>query len=135
MTNRDSLIELIDETNDECDNKDCMSCKYWNTTDCKMVKLIDKIRNKILAPYKVEVGGTVYCFSEDFGTVLPYFVESLNISYLDKDRLVYQYTANCTNPEENELLDSIDFEPEDIGKTVFLSEKEAEIAHFKEVLA
>ena len=50
MTNRDELLALIDEVNDECDSKDCMSCKYWNTTDCKMVKLVDKIKNKILLP-------------------------------------------------------------------------------------
>ena len=78
----------------------------------------------IVPPCKV--GDTVYYFCETFGAVLPYFVETLNIWYYDKDKLCYQYEANCYNNEENELIDGIDFEPDDIGKIVFLTKEEAE---------
>ena len=75
-----------------------------------------------------KVGDTVHYFSGDFGTILPYFVENLNIAYLGEkgENCVYTFEANCNH--ENELLDSIDFEPDDIGKTVFLTREEAEKA-------
>lgn len=75
-----------------------------------------------------KVGDTVYYFCETFGVILPYFIESINIAYLDKSKAIYQYEANATNIKEDELLDSIDFEPDDIGKTVFLTREEAERA-------
>ena len=75
-----------------------------------------------------KVGDTVYSFCDTFGVVLPYFVETLNISYYEKNLNYYSYEANCTNVEENELLDSIDFDIEDIGKTVFLTKEETEKA-------
>ena len=74
------------------------------------------------------VGDTVYAFCETFGAILPYFVETLSCAYYDKNKVIWQYEANCTNPEESELLDSIDFEFEEIGKTVFLTKEEAEKA-------
>ena len=75
-----------------------------------------------------KVGDTVYSFCDCFGVILPYFVETFNVSYYDKNTTVWQYEANCTNNEEDELLDSIDFEVEDIRKTVFLTREEAERA-------
>ena len=75
-----------------------------------------------------KVGDTVYSFCDTFGVVLPYFVETLNISYYEKNLNYYTYEANCTNAEENELLDSIDFDIEDIGESVFLTKEEAEKA-------
>lgn len=74
------------------------------------------------------VGDTVYAYCETFGVILPYFVETLSCAYYDKNKVIWQYEANCTNDEESELLDSIDFEFEDIGKTVFLTKEEAEKA-------
>lgn len=57
---RDRLIELYDQTNDECDVKDCLSCKYWNASYCRVHKFIDKIiaNGVILPPCKV--GDTYY---------------------------------------------------------------------------
>ena len=74
------------------------------------------------------VGDTVYAFCETFGVILPYFVETLSCAYYDKNKVIWQYEANCTNFEVPELLDSIDFELEDFGKTVFLTKEEAEKA-------
>lgn len=83
------------------------------------------IENGVIVP-PCKVGDTVYSFCETFGVVLPYFVESLHIAYYDENSEVYQYEANCTNDECDELLDSIDFEIDDIGKTVFLTKEQAE---------
>ena len=97
--------------------------KNLKVTECPYYKEKDKV---IDLPCKV--GDTVYYFSQDYDTILPYFVENLNIAYLgEKDEnYVYTFEANCTR--ENELLDSIDFEPDDIGKTIFLTKEEAEKA-------
>lgn len=77
-----------------------------------------------------KVGDIVYHYCSDFSTILPYFVENLNVAFLgNKDeQLVYTFEANCNTENEDELLDSIDFELKDIGKTVFLTRKEAERA-------
>ncbi len=100
---RDRLVELIKDSVDGCAN-------YW-------AQLIadNLIANGVIVP-PCKVGDTVYYFCTTFGKVLPYFVEKLNIEYYDKDKLYYQYEANCYNNEENKIIDGIDFEPDDIGK-------------------
>lgn len=76
----------------------------------------------------VSVRQSVYHFSRDLGAVFPYFVESLNIGSLGKNKTYWNYEANCHDEETDELLDEIDFELDDIGKTVFLTREEAEQA-------
>lgn len=56
-------------------------------------------------------------YNSDFGTELPYVVEAVHIS-----REATTYEANCSH--DGELLDSIDFEDSDVGKTVFCTQKE-----------
>ena len=75
-----------------------------------------------------KVGDMVYAFCKDFGVVLPYFVENLNIGFMDKDKNYLTYEANCHDEETDEFLDEIDFDLDDIGKTVFLTKEEAERA-------
>lgn len=82
--------------------------------------------NVVVLPCKV--GDTVFSFNGDFGVVLPYLVGNLNIGYMGKSGEYWNYEANCHDPETDELLDGIDFEIDDIGKTVFLSRAEAEKA-------
>lgn len=79
----------------------------------------DKDGRVVVLPCKV--GDTVWMYGEDFGTVLPYTIDL--ISLVDK---VCGYSANCNH--NGELLDGIDFEDGDIGKTVFLTREEAETA-------
>ena len=110
---RDRLVKLIQNSVDGC-------ASYWAGLIAD-----ELIANGVIVP-PCKVGDTIYYFCKTFGAVLPYFVETLNIGYLDKDKLCYQYEANCYNDEENELIDSIDFEPDDIGKTVFLTKEQAE---------
>lgn len=68
-----------------------------------------------------KVGDTVWMYGEDFGGVLPYTIDL--ISFLDKG---CGYSANCNH--NGELIDGIDFEDDDIGKTVFQTREEAEKA-------
>lgn len=85
------------------------------------------LANGVVVP-PCKVGDTVYAFSGDFSVVLPYFVEYLRIGFMDKNRNYWIYEANCHAEETDELLDELDFDLEDIGKTVFLSSEEAERA-------
>ena len=68
-----------------------------------------------------KLGDTVWMCEEDFGIVLPYTIDL--ISFVGKG---CGYSANCNH--NGELIDSIDFEDDDIGKTVFLTREEAEAA-------
>lgn len=79
-----------------------------------------------------KVGDTVHSYCGNFGVILPYFIETLSCTYYGKNNVIWQYEANCTNDEESELLDSIDFEIDEIGKTVFLTREEAVEAALKE---
>ena len=79
----------------------------------------DKDERVVVLPCKV--GDTVWMCEEDFGIVLPYTIDL--ISFVGKG---CGYSANCNH--NGELIDSIDFEDDDIGKTVFLTREEAESA-------
>lgn len=82
--------------------------------------------NGIIVPL-CKVGDTVYAFEDCFGVVLPFLVEQIIVTYGEKEPLV-EYCANCHDNERDELLADLDFEPNDIGVTVFLTEEEAEKA-------
>lgn len=112
---------------------DCDNCLHWEVcgyafTSKTLYKCDCFVDESKVIELPCKVGDTVYSFCKCFGVILPYFVETFNVSYYDKNTTVWQYEANCTNNEEDELLDSIDFEVEDIGKTVFLTREEAERA-------
>ena len=79
----------------------------------------DKDGRLVVLPCKV--GDTVWMYGEDFGTVLPYTIDL--ISFVGKG---CGYSANYNH--NGELIDGIDFEDDDIGKTVFLAREEAEKA-------
>ena len=93
-----------------------------------MAEMVRKLPAADVIVPPVFVGQTVYHFCEDLGGVFPYFVENLNIGFMDKERNYWTYEANCHGEETDELLDEIDFDLDDIGKTVFLTREEAEKA-------
>lgn len=86
----------------------------------------DKLENGTLIELPCKVGDTVYSYCYEFGYILPYFVENINISFLANDRTFISFEANSHADETDELLDDIDFDLEDIGKNVFLTKDEAE---------
>ena len=84
------------------------------------------LANGVIVP-PVEVGQTVYSFCDVFGAMLPYVIQDFKVGFMGKDRPNYWYweaTSHAT--ETDELLDEIDFDLDDIGKTVFLTKEEAE---------
>ena len=91
-------------------------CSY---TRLRELAEADKDGRLLVLPCKV--GDTVWICEEDFGIVLPYTIDL--ISFVGKG---CGYSANCNH--NGELIDSIDFEDDDIGKTVFLTREEAEAA-------
>ena len=121
---RERLVELLNEAT--------FGVNKHTLADHLEKETIERVADYLLANNVVvlpcKVGDTVHSFSADFGVVLPYLVGTLNIGYMGKSGVYYSYEANCSDPEIDELLDEIDFESEDIGKTVFLSREEAENA-------
>lgn len=114
--------------------KDCIhyeACKFYtdktrfnlpkNAENCGDFK--DKM---LVLELPCKVGNTVYYYCSDFGCILPYFVENIHISYYSNDKDYISFEADSHAEETDELLDEIDFDIEDIGKTVFLTREEAE---------
>lgn len=105
----------------------CNDC-YWQHKEFRMsTEICDYFKDKskyIELPCKV--GDTVYSYCYEFGYILPYFVENINIGFLANDRTFISFEANSHADETDELLDDIDFDLEDIGKTVFLTKETAE---------
>lgn len=135
MSDVNKLIKLLSKAENKpettCprkDNESCKGCEFETSkgTGCDSLARKAKylVQNGVYAP-PFRVGETVYAFCETFGAVLPYFIESLHIGCVGENTTVYQYTANAINIEQDELLDSIDFEPDDIGDWIFRTEDEA----------
>lgn len=85
----------------------------------RLRELAEADRDGRLVVLPCKVGDTVWMYGEDFGTVLPYTIDL--ISFVGKG---CGYSANYNH--NGELIDGIDFEDDDIGKTVFLTREEAE---------
>lgn len=73
---------------------------------------------------EIRCGDTVFAYCDTLGRVLEYFVDSITQHYAGKDDILTTYVADAYGADD-ELLDSIDFEITDIGKTVFLTEDDA----------
>lgn len=112
------------ETSAEC-------CERLNTNT---LNYINRLEENGVIPPPVKVRDTVYYYCDEFHCVLPYFVESFHIDYLDEERDYWHWEANSHAEETDELLDEIDFDLDDIGKTVFLTKEEAEIKKLQKEL-
>ncbi len=86
-----------------------------------------QVDNVIVPPCKV--GDTVYAYCETFCVVLPYIVTNFHSSYMGKDKENYLHWEGVYfDDEKDELIDDIEFDLDDIGKTVFFTLEEAEKA-------
>lgn len=112
----------------DCIHKKRGTCHAW-TKDKTCRWFVD---TTTIFDLPCKVGDTVYRFCEALGAILPYFVETINIFYLEKNQNNYIFEANSHSEYDDELLDSIDFDVDDIGETVFLTREEAE-AKLKEL--
>lgn len=115
MTDRDRLIELLEDTAHEKSGMPSFS------------EIADYLiaNGVIVSPCKV--GDKVYSFCDVFGVILPYVIQNFGVGFMGKDRPNYWFweaTSHAT--ETDELLDEIDFDLDEIGKTVFLTKEEAE---------
>lgn len=96
-------------------------------TNVNRERLLEALKQKQqLSDLPCMPGNTVYAFCEVFSVVLPYFVECLRIEYYSDSNVYCTFEANSNDTEKCELLDSIDFDLSDIGKTVFLTREEVE---------
>ncbi len=93
-------------------------CSFWANHDNPIEKLCDCCEfemneNKVIE-LPCKVGDKVYSFCEAFGSVLTYKIECVHFW----SNSVIEFEAFSSGNDE--LLDTIDFELDDIGKTVFL---------------
>ena len=112
MTDRDRLIDLL-----------------YDVLDARPDTIADHLlANGVIVP-PCKVGQTVYSFCDVFGAILPYVIQDFKVGFMGKDRPNYWYwEATSHAMETDELLDEIDFDLDDIGKTVFLTKSQAEEA-------
>ena len=118
MTDRERLIELMKKGVDI--SRNLTGLFSWGDVANYL------LANGVIVP-PCKVGDTVYSFCYVFGAILPYVVQNFGVGFLGKDRPNYWFweaTSHAT--ETDELLDEIDFDLDDIGKTVFLTNEEAE---------
>lgn len=121
MTDRERLIELLEDTLREWE------CEVQPETLSQIAEHL--IENGVIV-LPVKPGHMVYAYCEYFG-VLKYLVGNFHIGYMGKNEDCWHWEANAFDAETDDLLDSIDFDLEDIGKDVFLTQKEAEKARME----
>lgn len=128
MTDRDRLINLARPFANSCACKEeSGSCEFTDCKSCNATCLADVIIEDGWIRPPCKVGDIVYSFCDVFGEILPYVIQDFKVGFLGKDRPNHWYweaTSHAT--ETDELLDEIDFDLDEIGKTVFLTKEEAE---------
>lgn len=123
MNDKERLIELIIQSTQKCDSTDCNRCKYWNTNDCSAARMADLLlKNGVIVP-PCKVGEELYCVYSpprpanpaDKGKWYMGEFEVARFHYGVKGLSIEMYGYGTVNVNE-------------IGKTVFLTRKEAEKA-------
>lgn len=106
---------------ENCYHKDvCIGRPDVEEYGCKCEDYKDK---SLMIELPCKVGDTVYAFCEMLGVILEYKVVGIGIT-----EIAMQYEAYAYTKEEDILIDNIDYETDDIGKTIFLTREEAEKA-------
>lgn len=116
---RERLRKLIYNSDILCD-----SCGESTSSYCAEAIADHLLANGVIVP-PVWAGQTVFHYNRYLGGVFPYLVDNVNIGYMGKSGNYWSYEANCHDDESDELLDELDIDLDDIGKTVFLTREEA----------
>ena len=120
MTERERLIELIDDSN----VLQCCGCHY-NSIDYYKNKIADYLlANGVIVP-PCKVGDTLFFADAIFGEVLKAKVIVIEINYFTEPQLWLTIEYNSPYTGTQEYKSRIDLM---IGKTVFLTKEEAEKA-------
>ena len=130
MIERERLIELLIKGNNQpCGNGNpwednyCKGCEYENEKDCRVLQLADYLLEKLNAICPpCEVGDTVYVLSN--GTIIK--TEVIKVKYEEEAENHGKFIRERIYAVVGNVLQEFNFS--DIGKTVYLSEKEAEKA-------
>ncbi len=81
-----------------------------------------KNKSKCIMDLPCGVGDYIYLYRADYKAILAFRVECLTVGSNDKNENWYTYEARFG--AEDETIEEIEFNPADVGKTVFLSPKE-----------
>ena len=112
LTNRDKEIPTLSN-----------NAEYWLQAYFKLKDYEDLEEQGLLLKLPCKVGDTVYAYCSEFG-ILPYVVDCIVIN----EHITFQ-CSSYSNPIgdcPSECLDEIEPDITDFGKTVFLTQAEAE---------
>ena len=112
LTNRDKEIPTLSN-----------NAEYWLQAYFKLKDYEDLEEQGLLMKLPCKVGDTVYAYCSEFG-ILPYVVDCIVIN----EHITFQ-CSSYSNPIgdcPSECLDEIEPDITDFGKTVFLTQAEAE---------
>ena len=112
LTNRDKEIPTLSN-----------NAEYWLQAYFKLKDYEDLEEQGLLMKLPCKVGDTVYAYCSEFG-ILPYVVDCIVIN----EHITFQCSSD-SNPIgdcPSECLDEIEPDITDFGKTVFLTQAEAE---------
>lgn len=118
MNQKERLVELL---GNHCSvGYETSDCTNPFTDDCAECLADYLIADGWIRP-TVQMGQTVYSYCKEFCRVFEYRVANIHLS-----EEIAQYEAFCYIGME--LADVIDFDDDDIGKTIFITREESEKA-------
>lgn len=123
MTDRDRLIELLNEAEDICDRTlDCDECKYHQSAMCEDELKIDYLlANGVIVP-PCKVGDVVYFLLEDDFPVHRWFLSEEKITEICSKG----FFTSAFYPAKEDFGNYTGYEL--LGKEAFLTKEEAEQA-------
>lgn len=105
---RKKLFELMDQAETKCVMKRCVDCEYNGVVGCRAYNIVDHLVENGVIHIPCKVGDIVY----QTDGVRIYELTILDI-YLHKNKPYYE-------------TESVDFDDDAIGKSIFLTRQEAE---------
>lgn len=121
----EKLVELIENANYQCDNRDCEEdaegCAYHCYANCWAQFIADHLIANGVTVLPLKVGDVVYFPVEDYHDSA--IIDGINITAQGISFTWVQYEVGV---DITECWDDGEFDADEIGKTVFLTRAEAE---------